>query len=544
MGKKKRGRSFSLVIVASYIFFISIAALFLLLINFIISMIIDNLTQMPEYSEIINSQYLTGEKYDRLERYVHNGYLEVLDENANIIYRSEDANDDNSYTLDQLEFIDTYGDNNSEYYVVETIKITDGTEQYVMTKYAESLAKSSEEEDSDSEYGYVTKPIGVIILNSDYEILYKNIELENETLEKNEIAFLLNRSDLKENIVKYEFRSERTNEKRYLLIHTKNINNRIWNKVQTAYDLVTPIFIVSLIILIVIFTVFMNRHITKPLGLLIKGMDDFADGKSGDHIEYYGDREFEQMCETFNNMSDKVMEAEKKKLKLEEDRRKMLADISHDLKTPITVIQGYSRAIADDVVADDKKKNYLDAIVIKADQLADLINQFFEYSKLDHPQFTLVREEDDICEYIREYLASKYEEICLKGYEMDIIIPERRIIMSFDKLQLKRVFENIINNTLKHNSSGTSIYVRVNETENKDRLIINIGDDGCGIPDEVRDRIFEAFVVGDESRTSGQGTGLGMTIAKKIVEAHGGTIKLVDAAEEGISTMYEIVLLI
>ncbi len=539
MREDRKGKSFTLVLVVSYIFFIALAAILLVLINLLIGKLTENMVKSPDYDSIVSSQYLLEEKYSRLERYVNNGYLEVLDENANIIYVTDGVDADNEYSVDELEFIDTFGDRNTEYYVSETVRTKAGTNQYVLTKYEEVI---SDEEDMNNEfYESETKPIGVVILNSDYEILYSSIEFENDVLSKDEISYILDRSSEKDYVIKYDFQNA-AGQKRHILIHTNPTSESTWNRIQAAYDMVTPLFVGSVIVLLIIFTLFITRRVSKPLNMLASAMNEFAEGHGTTHIEFRGDKEFENICDTFNDMSDKVKEAERNKLKLEEDRRQMLADISHDLKTPITVIQGYSRAVADDVVPVDKRQSYLNAIVLKADQLADLINQFFEYSKLDHPQFSLDLEPDDICEYFREYLASKYEEISLKGYEMDINIPDQRIMVRFDNMQLKRVFENIINNTLKHNTSGTCIFVSVRETMNKENLIIRIGDNGVGIPKEVRDKIFEPFAVGNESRTSGQGTGLGMTIAKKIVEAHGGTIKLIDSPDISLTTLYEIIL--
>ncbi|MCR5101847.1 MAG: HAMP domain-containing histidine kinase [Butyrivibrio sp.] len=540
MNGKKRGISFTFLLIISYVFFIALAGLSLLILNLIASQVTMNMIKVPDYYAIINSPSLADGNYSKLEKYVNNGYLEVLDENANVIYKTDGVKKSNIYTLDKLEFIDSYGETNSEYYRAETVTCEDGSEQYVLTKFEEINTTIDEESEADSaEMEYITNPIGVIILNSDYEIQYSSVALENDILTKDEISYILDSSENRDNVIKYKF-NDKDNNQRYILIHSNPPSGRTWNRVQTAYNLVNPVFVIVIIGLIIVFALFMTRRVSKPIALLTNGMEKFADGNMNERISYRGNKEFEQICDTFNGMAEKLKEAENAKVKMEEDKRQMLADISHDLKTPITVIQGYSRAVADNVVPSDKRQSYLNAIVLKADQLADLINQFFEYSKLDHPLFTLSKEQDDICEYFREYLAFKYEEISLKGYEMDINIPDEKIITSFDKMQLKRVFENIINNTLKHNSSGTCIYVSLNASADMDRIAIRIGDNGVGIPKELRERIFEPFSVGNESRTSGQGTGLGMTIAKKIVEAHGGTISLIDNAE--IKTLYEITL--
>ena len=227
---------------------------------------------------------------------------------------------------------------------------------------------------------------------------------------------------------------------------------------------------------------------------------------------------------------------------VEAARQKMLADISHDLKTPITVIQGYSKAIVDGVIPDESMDKYLNTIYQKSNHLADLINAFYDYSRLEHPEFQLTLEPGDLSEYLREYVAGKYEELELAGYELDVDIPERPIYMSFDHVELRRVFENIITNTTKHNPTSTTIHVSMEFIRERHQVRIRLGDDGEGIAPELREHLFEPFVVGDESRNSKHGTGLGLSVAKRVVEAHGGRIRLLSADETSWSTMYEIIL--
>ena len=202
----------------------------------------------------------------------------------------------------------------------------------------------------------------------------------------------------------------------------------------------------------------------------------------------------------------------------------MLADISHDIKTPVTVIDGYAQALESGLVPEKDVTKYLREIKKKSEILSELVNSFYEYSRLDHPGFKLDKEKSDLAEYFRAYLAEKYEELELNGFDVDIDIPEKIIKADFDAFQLKRVFENIINNAVKHNNSGCTIMASMT-VEGKD-FTLTLGDNGSGIPAELRDKIFDPFVVGEEARVSGRGTGLGLSIAQKIVEAHGWKIKL------------------
>ena len=274
--------------------------------------------------------------------------------------------------------------------------------------------------------------------------------------------------------------------------------------------------------------------------MLEKAMTSYSTPSEKTTLSYSGPKELEQIISTFNDMSERLNDSEKKRIQTENEKQKMLADISHDLKTPITVIQGYAKAVSEGLVPQDEEKRYLDTICAKAENLSELINKFYEYSKLEHPEFNLVREKADLCEYFREYLAAKYEELDLQGFDMDIDIPDQIIEYSFDRFQLKRVFENIISNSVKVNPQGTTIYAAMKQEDGK--IKIYLGDNGVGIPDNIRDDIFNPFIVGNESRTSGQGTGLGLAIARLIVESHGGDIRLADDKNGRYKTLFEIVL--
>ena len=212
-------------------------------------------------------------------------------------------------------------------------------------------------------------------------------------------------------------------------------------------------------------------------------------------------------------------------------------DVMTKLMKSDKVIKRYI-AVVHGIIKEENKQQYLQTIYHKSIVLNELINAFSEYSKLEHPDFRPVKIKVDICEYAREYLAAKYNELVLGGCSLEVEIPEMIIWCQIDVQQMKRVFENLINNSVKHNKRGTALFFSMKKEA--DTVCISIGDNGTGIPKELAQMVFEPFVVGDESRNSRQGTGLGLAIAKKIVEAHGGVIELVKFPKEGLSTEFRI----
>jgi len=210
----------------------------------------------------------------------------------------------------------------------------------------------------------------------------------------------------------------------------------------------------------------------------------------------------------------------------ERKRNLMLSDIAHDLRTPITTIAGYSKALNDGMVIDQEKKTeYLEAIESKSERMNELINLLFEYVKMDSANFILKKEKINIAEVLRENAAMLYSDVEDKEMELVVDIPEAPCIVVADGLQISRVVTNIINNSLRHNNPGTEIKLEFKENPLGKEIIIS--DNGEPIEEKVATYIFEPFVVGDKSRRTKGGSGLGLSIAKKIVDMHGWTISLV-----------------
>lgn len=234
------------------------------------------------------------------------------------------------------------------------------------------------------------------------------------------------------------------------------------------------------------------------------------------------------------------LEDEQTKEKIEFDRKKnlMLSDIAHDLRTPITTINGYAKAINDGMVTDEqKRREYLDIIQSKSKRMNDLIELLFEYIKLDSEGFKLQIQENNLTEILLESAAFMYTDIEDAGMELDIDIPEEPLIVSVDKIQFTRVITNLLVNAIRHNKANTAIRFAMKKYPGM--VVIDIADNGQQIPENIRDSIFEPFSRGDESRSSKGGTGLGLSIAKKIVTMHGWEIGL-NCNYEGYTKAFEI----
>ncbi len=234
----------------------------------------------------------------------------------------------------------------------------------------------------------------------------------------------------------------------------------------------------------------------------------------------------------FGRLIQKEMELrwnEDKERHKEYERRRslMLSDIAHDLKTPITTINGYAQALRDGVVTEeDKREQYLDAICNKSQRMDDLISLLFEYVKIDSEGFSLHKESVDIVELLRENVALYYSDFERKGIEVELDIPEQCIWWKVDKIQFSRAVANLLTNELRHVEQGQAVLIRLRWDQDRERVSVLFGDTGEQISDEIVKHIFEPFVMGDASRSTKGGSGLGLSISSKIVKMHGGRLYL------------------
>ncbi|HDR7455215.1 TPA: HAMP domain-containing histidine kinase [Bacillus cereus] len=267
------------------------------------------------------------------------------------------------------------------------------------------------------------------------------------------------------------------------------------------------------------------RKITRPLDKLATGFGEIASGKYDKRLNYETYFELMQIQHSFNVMSEKLDKIEKEKKRLEETKQKMLVDLSHDLRTPITTVQGYVDALQLGIITEKgERERTLNVIYNKIRIIAVLTEDIFELSKLEHSDYPFEVHPTDVSEFIRELLVEYYDLFQAKRLILQYQIPSKEVIAPINNRLLYRAISNIISNALQYNTAGTTVFVSLNENESK--VYINIIDNGIGIPEDMKQSIFDAFVRVDDSRENNGGSGLGLTIAKHIVEKHGGSINL------------------
>lgn len=269
-----------------------------------------------------------------------------------------------------------------------------------------------------------------------------------------------------------------------------------------------------------------SKSLLVPLELLSYGAEQIKEGNLDFDMTYESDDEFAKVCSEFDEMRIRLKESIDKQLKYEENRKELIVGISHDLRTPLTVIKGYVQGLRDGVAkTPEKQKKYLDTIYAKTNDINSLVESLFIFSKLDIGSFPFNFQKIYINNYVENFYNAVREEFFGKGIEISFQNNcEYNNTVKLDCKEMNRVFLNILENSVKYKKDDFgSVRMKLYEKEN--RVIMEITDNGKGVSDDELSNLFLSFYRGDSSRTNpSEGSGLGLSISKHIVEAHDGEI--------------------
>jgi signal transduction histidine kinase len=277
-----------------------------------------------------------------------------------------------------------------------------------------------------------------------------------------------------------------------------------------------------------LFLLRVERRIFMPMKRLQQGLDEVAKGNYNVKVEYDRPNDLGLLIASFNEMTEKLYETEKMQAEYEENRNSLIANISHDLKTPITAIQGYIEALLDGtVITSENRDKYLKTIHHNTVYVNNLIDDLFLFSKLDMQKLEFRFEETQIRSFMDDLMEEYRFDLAERKIRFDYISRlEIDCRVNLDSKRFHQAFNNIISNAVQHGAeSDLSIQV---ELYHQDGFIrITISDNGPGIPEDKLPFIFDRFYRIDTERPKEfQSTGLGLAIAKELIEAHGGKISV------------------
>ncbi len=296
------------------------------------------------------------------------------------------------------------------------------------------------------------------------------------------------------------------------------------------------------IVIILLFTasmlsVWMYTSLVNPIKKLQVAANNIKEGNLDFTIEAEGDDEIGELCKSFEEMRQRLKESTEEKLRSEKENKALISNIAHDLKTPITAVKGYAEGILDGVAdTPEKREKYLRTIYNKANEMDTLINELTLYSKIDTNRIPYNFTKLNISDYFTDCIEEIGLDLESKNIELGFFnYVDEDIIIIADPEQLRRVINNIIGNSCKYlDKSKGRINIRIKDVG--DFIQVEIEDNGRGIAARDLPYIFDRFYRTDASRNSATGgSGIGLSIVKKIIEDHGG--KLWATSKESIGTV-------
>ena len=212
--------------------------------------------------------------------------------------------------------------------------------------------------------------------------------------------------------------------------------------------------------------------------------------------------------------------------KMDSIRREMVANVSHDLRTPLTTMRGYLETLLlkNNELSKEEKKQYLETALKHSQHLGKLVEELFELARLDSCESVVYSEPFSMCELVQDVAQMYQLRAQQKAIQLDIDMNLESPLVYGDIAMMQRVMENLLENGLQHTPEGGRILISVDVDSG--RVVVQVADSGSGIPTEDMPRIFERFYQQNINRSGNEHAGLGLAIVKRILELHGSVIKV------------------
>jgi signal transduction histidine kinase len=291
--------------------------------------------------------------------------------------------------------------------------------------------------------------------------------------------------------------------------------NEINKALSRVYQVIwiSAIFATALSAFIIYY--FSDRIFIRPIGKINQTARSISKGDFDKRVEIQSRDEIGDLAKSFNYMADSLKN-------LEGMRRSFIANISHELRSPITSINGFVSGMLDGTIPDEKWPHYLGIVHDETKRLIRLINDVLDLARLESGEFSLKMGNFDINELIRERIIKFEDRIDKKSVNVDVTLIDSKVMVKGDRDRIDQVLTNLLDNAIKFvPEKGT---IRVNVELKQDRLIVEVYNNGTPIPKEDIKYIWDRFHKADKARSKGGGTGLGLSIARQIINQHNETI--------------------
>ena len=290
---------------------------------------------------------------------------------------------------------------------------------------------------------------------------------------------------------------------------------------------------ITALIFVLVLGLLAIRYLTQNLREIIFTVKRFQEGDLTARINNAEETDLSTLSVSFNHMADTIVDNIDKIQSVDNLRRELIANVSHDLRTPLAVIQGYIETLQmkNKTLSEEEKKKYLDILQNSSEKLSNLINQLFEYSKFEAKQVEPVKEPFVISDLAMD-VYHKYSMLAEKKSIKVHIETEENLPLVFGDIKLvERAIQNLMDNALKYTPENGDINIALSSSS--ESVEIQINDSGPGIPKEEQSYIFERYKKASSSAKVNNSTGLGLAIVKKILEIHDSTIRVISSPNNG-----------
>lgn len=311
----------------------------------------------------------------------------------------------------------------------------------------------------------------------------------------------------------------------YLLIHRP-----VESLKQTCHSLILPVYITMAVIYLLsfLFLIGFEFFVFRPLRQITEAATQYASGNLTYEIPVTTHDEMGYLSASLNYMSSQLKD-------MEEYQKKIVANVSHDFRSPLTSIKGYVQAMTDGTIPPQLHQKYLNIILFETERLTDLTQDLLTLNEFDRNEMILDKTEFDIQQMIKNTAAS-FEGTCTsKRISIELLLLAGNILVYADRRKIQQVLYNLIDNAIKFSGNDSSITIEV--TEKNEKVFISVKDTGMGIPKKELNKIWERFYKSDLSRGKDKkGTGLGLAIVKEAIQAHDEHINVIST--EGVGTEF------
>ena len=313
--------------------------------------------------------------------------------------------------------------------------------------------------------------------------------------------------------------------KAYVVIHypMSNIRETVNEFAVIAYIELSVVLFLSIIIIL-----FFTNLVYKPIRKITMATEAYASGNMHYPLQVDSNDEIGYLAASLSYMAGQVAQAE-------DNRKKLVANISHDFRSPLTSIRGYLEAMQDGTIPPEMYDKYLQIVINETDRLTKLTNSLLTLNNLNTKGMILEKTDFDINQIIRDTVAS-FEGTCRnKKIGVEIVLTGEEMLVLADQGRIQQVIYNLLDNAIKFSHNNSVIVVET--TEKKNKIFVSIKDHGIGIPKEEVKMVWDRFYKSDLSRGKDKkGTGLGLSIVKEIITSHEGNINVIST--EGVGTEF------